>query len=160
MKKIFLIIFMIISLSSFSQINDKFDFRIDYPIIKTDTLGKKIVILTLEQAKYVDNRLDILNLLEKSNELTNDIDSVFIKIINEKEKVIANQGIKINKMDSLLVNKDEQVDNLKKQILLYQMSESTYILELENKNSEIDLHLDRIDKLEKKNLSKGFRNPR
>ena len=158
MKKILLLIFMMMSLLSFSQTIDMSLPQSDstyYPLVTTDSIGNKIVILTIEQAKYVDNQLDILNLLQESSDLINDIDSVCVKVINEKDDIIAKQDIKISKMDSLLVNRDEQIDNLKQQILVYQMSEMTYIQELQNKDSEIELHLDRISDLEKKTLWGG-----
>lgn len=158
MRKILLLIFMMMSLLSFSQTIDMSLSQIDstyYPLITTDSIGNKIVILTIEQAKYVDNQLDILNLLQESSDLINDIDSVCVKVINEKDFIIANQDIKISKMDSLLVNRDEQIDNLKQQIVTYQLSEYTYIQELRNKDSEIELHLNRIIDLEKKALLGG-----
>lgn len=159
MKKILITLaFMMVSFLSFSQVIDSLPVSDStyYPLITIDSLGNKIVILTMEQAKYVDNRLDILNLLQESSNLINDIDSICVKVINDKDDIIAKQGMKITKMDSLLINKDEQVDNLKRQVNTYQLSEFTYIQELNNKNTEIDLHLDRIDKLEKKNLWGGI----
>lgn len=170
MKRLIFITLMTLSLSVFSQSNENTilndsnetiitindSIAIEYPLISIDSLGNKIVILTMEQAKFIDNKLDVLNLLQDSDDLISDMDSICIKVINEKDQIIAKQDIKISKMDSLLVNRNDQIDNLKQQISIYEQSESILLQQLDNKDIVIDLHLDRIDKLEKKTLWGGI----
>jgi len=59
MKKFILTLMISLSsLLSFSQ-------TIDYPRIETDSLGNKVVVMTIEQAQKIDNNFEILNLLTK-----------------------------------------------------------------------------------------------
>lgn len=164
MKNILLILFMFFSISAFSQqipniasITDTSTVdSLSYPMINIDSLGNKIVILTLEQAKKIDNKLDLLELIRLSNNLSEDIDSVCVRVINEKNQVIADQDIQISKLDLLVSNKDEQIENLKRQISNQLLTIGTFQDELNNKDQEIQLHLDRISDLEKKTLWGGI----
>lgn len=170
MRSLILILLIFVSTSLFSQqvpniissvnntevvdSNDT-DSIISYPIVTLDSMGNKILILTIEQVRVIDNKLNILELLRQSNNLSENIDSVCIRVINEKNQVIANQDIQISKLDSLVSNKDDQIENLKMQIDAQLAIQSTFRMELDNKNKEINLHLERIDDLEKKVLWGG-----
>lgn len=164
MKNILLVIFVFLSISAFSQqipntasmTDTSVVYSISYPVITTDSLGNKIVILTLEQAKKIDNKLDLLELIRVSNNLSEDIDSVCVRVINEKNQVIANQDMQISNLDLLVSNKDEQIENLKRQINNQLLTMDTFQNELNNKDQEIQLHLDRINNLKKKTLWGGI----
>jgi peptidoglycan hydrolase CwlO-like protein len=139
MKNILTVLFIFIfCISSYSQV--------EYPRIEKDTLGQIVVIMTIEQAQDIDNRLELLSLFENLNAQIGDYDSLCIKVINEKDKVIATQDIKIENLNSLNDNKDAQIDNLKQQISEYQKKEATYQQEIENKDKEIKLHKEKISK--------------
>ena len=139
MKNILTVLFIFIfCISSYSQV--------EYPRIEKDTLGQVFVVMTIEQAQDIDNRLELLSLFENLNAQIGDYDSLCIKVINEKDKVIATQDIKIKNLNSLNDNKDAQIDNLKQQISEYQKKEATYQQEIENKDKEIKLHKEKIFK--------------
>jgi len=139
MKKILtLLTFLIISISSFSQI--------DYPRYDIDSLGQKVVVMTIEQAQILNNKAQLLALFEQLDAQINDYDSVCIKVINDKEIVIAKQDIQINNLKDLVNNKDQQIENLQEQIANYRLKEVIWAKEIENKDKEINLHLDKIRK--------------
>ena len=59
MKKILITMMLVLSsVLAFSQT--------DYTRIETDSLGKKVVVMTIEQAQKIDNNLEILQLMEKA----------------------------------------------------------------------------------------------
>jgi hypothetical protein len=68
MKNIFIIILSFFALFSSAQI--------DYPKYSVDSLGQKIVLLTIDQAMRLDNNSELLGLFEKLNSQISDYDSV------------------------------------------------------------------------------------
>jgi len=133
-----LLTFLIISITSFSQI--------DYPRFDIDSMGQKVVVMTIEQAQILNNKAQLLSLLEQLDVQINNYDSICIKVINEKEIVIAKQDIQINNLKELANNKDQQIENLQEQIANYKLKEDLLIKEIENKDKEINLHLNKIRK--------------
>lgn len=149
MKRILAILtFLIFSLSAYSQI--------DYPRFETDSLGQKVVLMTIEQAQKLDNNSDLLALFEKMNSDIINYDSICIKVVNEKEEIINMQSIQISKLKEALNNKDAQISNLQKTI--ENKDKSILILEktLENKDKEINLHLGEIKRVKTKTLVGGL----
>jgi hypothetical protein len=158
MKKFLLVILALLMVNSvYSQINtDSLVSPIGYPKLETDSNGVRVVIMTLEQAAKLDNKLDLLKLLEDYKLSVSNLDSIFVKVVVEKDNIIAMQNFQISKMSELLDNKDSQIENLRLQISNYVLKEITYESELRNKNKEIDLHLKRIRNLENKVLWGGI----
>lgn len=146
MKKLLLVISILISLFSFSQ---------DYPRHEIDSTGKAIVIMTLEQAQDLDNKAELLLLFEELNTGLLDYDSICIKVINDKDIVIAKQDLEIKKLKELSVNKDEQIENLQSQILDYKRQEVLSSELVNNKNLEIKEHKNKIKKLKTKMVIGG-----
>lgn len=133
---IFTIISTLISLSLYCQI--------DYPKYEIDSLGQKVIVMTIEQAQSLDNSTDLIPLLKKLNMQSNSSDSICIKVVNEKDVIIAKQEVQINQQKDLLSNKDQQIQNLKQTINEYKNKESLYQQEIKNKDAEINLHLKKI----------------
>jgi hypothetical protein len=136
MKNILVFIIFLLTFNLYSQT--------EYPKIEQDSSGQTVVLFTIEQAQEIDNKLELLSLFEKLNVQINDYDNICIKVINEKEDIIARQDIQINQLNLLIENKDSQINNLKQQIVDYQAKELTYQQELNNKDKEIKLHKDKI----------------
>lgn len=136
-RVIFLFTFILMSMSLLSQ-------TIEYPRYEVDSLGQKVVVMTIEQAQKLDNDTDLLALFEKLDSDLDDYDSLCVKVIAEKDVVIAQQTVQINQLKELNKNKDAQIDNLLAQINDYKNKEIGYIKEIANKNEEINLHLDKI----------------
>lgn len=114
MKNIILfLIGMMISLPIFSQ-------KISYPRYEIDSNGRKVVVMTIEQAQKLDNSTDLLKLIEELNINIGSYDSVCIKVINDKEKIIASQKIEIDIFKNIVNNRNEQIISLQNQILAYE----------------------------------------
>jgi len=139
MKKLLLAIFLIMcSAYSYAQIR--------YPKFATDSLGQKIVLLTIKQAQALDNQTDLLVLFKKMNQQIGSYDSTCIQVINEKDIVIAKQTLQINNLNESLLVKNKQyalqqksIDNLQEQI-------KSYKKESENDKISIDLYIKEIKK--------------
>lgn len=117
MKKFLtLIVGMILSLSAYSQYSQP---KIEYPRYETDSLGQQVLVMTIEQAQSLDNGTDLLVLLQKLNTQMGDYDSVCVKVINDKEQVIASQKMEIAKLKESLNNKDQQIKSLQGEVAAY-----------------------------------------
>ena len=86
--------------------------QIEYPRYEKDSLGQTIVLLTIEQAQALDNSTDLLALFEKLNSQITNYDSVCIKVVADKDKVIAEQTVQIGKLKENLNLKDQQISVL------------------------------------------------
>jgi hypothetical protein len=147
MKHILIILMMILSSKIFAQI--------EYPLFTVDSVGTKLVVLTLEQAQALDNKTDLLPLYEKMSTQINNVDSSCIRTIEEKDKTINSQDKLIKNKNSLIIGKDKEINNLNLQVSNYKITEETYKKEIENKNKEIDLHLNKIKRTKGKILIGG-----
>lgn len=92
---------------------------IEYPKYDVDSNGQQVLVMTIQQAQALDNSTDLLALLERLNTQINDYDSVCVKVINDKEAVIASQKIEISKLKQSLDNKDEQIKALQGEVASY-----------------------------------------
>lgn len=92
---------------------------IEYPKYDVDSNGQQVLVMTIQQAQSLDNSTDLLALLERLNTQINDYDSVCVKVINDKEAVIASQKIEISKLKQSLDNKDEQIKALQGEVASY-----------------------------------------
>jgi hypothetical protein len=132
MKKIILIISIILlSVCSYSQI--------DYPRYEVDSFGKTVVVMTIEQARRLDNSMDLLSLFEEMNSDLISYDSLCVKVINEKDKVISIQSMEISKLKENLNVKDAQITSLQNQIDLYVKNEILWGEQIKIKQDEIDI---------------------
>ena len=117
MKKFLtLIIGVILSLSAYSQYSQP---KIDYPRFEIDSLGQQVLVMTIEQAQNLDNGTDLLVLLQKQNTQMGQYDSVCVKVINDKEQVIASQKMEIAKLKESINNKDLQIKALQGEVVSY-----------------------------------------
>lgn len=117
MKKFLtLIIGMILSLSAYSQYSQP---KIEYPRFEIDSLGQQVLVMTIEQAQNLDNGTDLLVLLQKQNTQMSQYDSVCVKVINDKEQVIASQKMEIAKLKESINNKDLQIKSLQSEVDVY-----------------------------------------
>jgi len=121
----------------------------DYPALTQDSSGRDIVLLTIKQAQDLDNKADLLLLLEKVSMQMNTVDSFLVKVINDKNNVIAQQDLNLNELKYLIDTKDRQIINLRNTVIDYVNKEIKYRKELENKDVEIKLHTAEISKLKR-----------
>lgn len=147
-----LIVGFICSFSLFAQVSKP----IEYPRFETDSNGQQIVLMTIQQAQALDNGTDLLALLEKLNTQMGDYDSVCVKVINDKEAVIASQKIEISKLKESLNNKDQQIKSLQGEVASY--LKKILILEdqLTNRQQVIDEKDSQIRKMKTKMIFGGI----
>lgn len=139
MKKFLLVIFLIMcSAYSYAQIR--------YPKFATDSLGQKIVLLTIKQAQALDNQTDLLVLFKKMNQQIGSYDSTCIQVVNEKDVVIAKQTLQINTLNESLLVKTKQYTLQQKSISNLQEQIKSYKKEIENDKISIDLYIKEIKK--------------
>jgi uncharacterized protein (DUF3084 family) len=148
MKKFLaILIFLAFTLTSFAQI--------EYPRFETDSLGTKVVVMTIEQAQKLDNNSELLILFESLNAQIGEYDSVCVKVLNEKDQIINLQTIQISDLKKSLLTKDEKIANLQKS----SDEKDTKIVNLNtiitNKDAEINLHLDEMRRVKTKYLIGG-----
>ena len=84
----------------------------DYPRIETDSLGKKVVVMTIEQAQKIDNNLEILQLMEKAQLECDSLNMSYIRVIDNQGKQISLLELDIKHLKEQLNSKDEQITNL------------------------------------------------
>ena len=132
-----IIMFLFMSFASFSQ-------DIEYPRYEVDSLGQKVVVMTIEQAQKLDNNSDLLSLFEQLNSQIGSYDSVCVQTINDKNIVISEQKVLIEELKSSLDTKDDAIENLQKQVTKYQVNEVILNDQIENLNHQIDLKDDKI----------------
>lgn len=117
-----------------------------YPKIETDSLGNKVVVMTIEQAQKLDNNTDLLVLFQKLDADLGSYDSMCVKVINEKDVVIASQTVQIESLKSSVKIKDEKVTELQKEVAQHLLKIGSLQSEIDNKNTEINLHKGQITK--------------
>lgn len=107
MKKILFLLTFLISLISFSQ---------TYPRIEKDSTGRKIVILTYEQAQKIDNAFELLSLLEKAGAECDSLTLSYVKVINklENQVILLESDVKLYK--NQVFDKDSQILNLQQRL--------------------------------------------
>lgn len=109
MKRLLIALFFLLSINSYAQI--------EYPRYEKDSLGQTIVLLTIEQAQALDNSSDLLALFVKLDSQITNYDSVCIKVVADKDKVISGQTVQISNLKENLEIKDQQIANLQATIV-------------------------------------------
>jgi len=112
MKKFILSLILIFSIQSFAFS------QTGYPRYEKDSLGNHVVVMTVEQAQILDNQTDLLYLFEQLNSQIVNYDSVCIKVIKEKDNVILEQTVAINKLKEIVSAKNDEVEILKKKLVV------------------------------------------
>lgn len=126
MKKLLFALMFLVTSSVFAQI--------EYPRHEKDSLGQSVVIMTVEQAQALDNSTDLLVMFEKLNSQIAEYDSVCLKVIADKDRIIAAQTIQIAKLKETCDNKDQQIIDLQK--IISKREETIVNLDLQLKKSE------------------------
>ena len=116
MKKLLSLLFIMLSSVMMSQI--------EYPRIETDSLGQRVVVMTVEQAQKLDNDTDLLNEFRKLGD-ANELEKIaYIKVIDANEKVIASQKIEIAKLNVVIGDKSNEITELKNRLNEYAVNNS------------------------------------
>ena len=134
MRKLFTILMTLIFTTMFSQITQE----IKYPRFEKDSLGQKVIIMTIPQAMKLNNNSNILEKFEKLQEEMQDYENICVKVINEKDEVIAKLDVVISKQDQQLVTKDEKIKALQGEILAWMEKNNVLEKQLANRQQVID----------------------
>lgn len=141
MKKLGLLILIIFILgmnfSSLSQDGDSSSVQ-EYPkpyIVNGDTLGG---ILTMKQLQKIDKDQQLLEMYRDLLSSYQESDEFCIKIVDEYDNKISVLNIKVEKLQSVIDDKDQIISNLKDKISLYEDNEDHYDKKLNNKDKIIE----------------------
>jgi hypothetical protein len=131
-KLISLLVFLVFTLTLSAQ-------SIEYPRYEVDSLGQKVIVLTIEQAQKLDNNSDLLLLLEKYAQQIAEYDSICVKTVNDKQKVIDLQKVEIKTLKENLAIKDKEIENLQKRVNEYIIKEAFWTEQMKLKDETIEI---------------------
>ena len=147
MKSILTFIFLVMTYISFSQ---------DYPKIEIDSIGRKVVVITYEQAQKVDNVFEIQILLEKAGAECDSLNLSYVKVIDNFKKQVSLLEVNINLYKGQIVDKDRQLENLQQRLLNCETNVSVCDEQISVKNEQIVLLKKEIRSLKiKRNIAYG-----
>jgi predicted nucleic acid-binding Zn-ribbon protein len=136
----------------FSQVTQE----IKYPRFEKDSLGQKVIIMTIPQAMKLNNNSNILEKFEKLQAEMQDYENICIKVIDEKDKVIARLDVVITKQDGQLVAKDEKIEALQGEILSWMEKNNVLEKQLANRQEVIDEKDKQLSRLKTKMVVGGI----
>jgi chromosome segregation ATPase len=145
---LFIIMDILIISNSFSQK--------EYPRIEVDSSGKKLVVMTYEQAQKVDNTFELVKLLEKAGTECDSLTLSYIKVIDKLEKniTVLEDDIKLNK--DQIISKDDQIGNLQNRLKNCEENSSSCDEQITTRDGQIKLLKDEITTLKtKRNVAYG-----
>jgi uncharacterized protein (DUF3084 family) len=136
----------------FSQVTQK----IKYPRFEVDSLGQKVIVMTIPQAMKLNNNSNILEKFEQLQAEMQDYENICIKVINEKDEVIAKLDVVITKQDSQLVKKDEKINALQQEIIGWMQKNQVLQTEVVNRQKVIDEKDKQLSRLKTKMVVGGI----
>jgi hypothetical protein len=152
MKKLFTLLMTLVFTTMFSQVTQK----IKYPRFEVDSLGQKVIVMTIPQAMKLNNNSNILEKFEQLQAEMQDYENICIKVINEKDEVIAKLDVVITKQDSQLVKKDEKINALQQEIIGWMQKNQVLQTEVVNRQNVIDEKNKQLSRLKTKMVVGGI----
>jgi uncharacterized protein (DUF3084 family) len=143
---------MLVFTTMFSQVTPE----IKYPRFEKDSLGQKVIIMTIPQAMKLNNNSNILEKFEQLQAEMKDYENICVKVINEKDEVIAKLDVVITKQDGQLVVKDEKIKALQGEILAWMEKTGALEKQLANRQQVIDEKDKQLRKLKTKMVITGI----
>lgn len=134
MKKILVILTTLILTSAFAQVTPE----IKYPRFEVDSLGQKVIVMTIPQAMKLNNNSDLLEKFEAQDIRMKEYETLCVKVISEKDVVIAKLSVIINRQDGQLLVKDEKIKSLQGEILGWMERNKVLESQLANRQEVID----------------------
>ena len=134
MRKLFIILMTLTFATMFSQVTQ----QIRYPRFEVDSLGQKVVVMTIPQAMKLNNNSNILTKFEQLEAEMQDYENMCIKVVNEKDEVIVKLNVVITKQDQQLIIKDEKINALQEEILAWMQKNKVLESQLTNIQEVID----------------------
>jgi hypothetical protein len=119
---------------TFSQVTTE----IKYPKFEVDSLGQKVIVMTIPQAMKLNNNTDLLNKFEAQGIKMKEYETLCVRVISEKDVVIAKLNATIVKQEDQLSEKDGKIKALQGEILGWMERNKVLELQLANRNQIID----------------------
>lgn len=146
MKKLLTLLSLLISVTLFSQVTQE----IKYPRFEVDSLGQKVVVMTIPQAMKLNNNSDLLEKFEKLSIEMKEYETLCVKVISEKDEVIAKLNITIGKLEGQLVIKDDKIKDLQGEVLSWMQRNKVLEEQLKNVNEQNDIKDRQIGRMKTK----------
>ena len=121
-------------MATFSQVTS----GIKYPKFEVDSLGQKVIVMTIPQAMKLNNNSDLLNKFEAQGIKMKEYETLCVRVISEKDIVIAKLNTTIIKQENQLSEKDEKIKALQGEILGWMERNKVLESQLANRNQIID----------------------
>ena len=135
MRRLLVILMTLCFSTIFAQLTKP---KIEYPRYEIDSLGQKVVTMTIQQAMKLDNDSELLSLFKKQSIEMADYETLCIKVISDKDDVIAKLNISIGRLDNQLTTKDEKIVTLQNEILEYVKNNGILQEQVNNRQKSID----------------------
>jgi peptidoglycan hydrolase CwlO-like protein len=146
MKNLLTLLTLLISVTLFAQVTPE----IKYPKFEIDSLGQKVVVMTIPQAMKLNNSSDLLEKFEKLSIEMKEYETLCVKVISEKDEAIAKLNITVGKLEGQLVIKDGKITDLQGEILSWMQRNQVLESQLANQKEQIDIKDKQIGKMKTK----------
>lgn len=133
MKLLLTLMITMLSFVSFSQA------MLEYPRIETDSLGRKVVIMTVEQAQKIDNNFEILALLTRQGSECDSLNVAYLKVIDNQGRQISLLELSVTELKNQIKDKDSQIVNLQTQLANEEKSNDLCEKQKENNEAQIKI---------------------
>jgi anion-transporting ArsA/GET3 family ATPase len=151
MKKIYVILMTLVLTTMFSQVTPE----IKYPRFEVDSLGQKVIVMTIPQAMKLNNNSDLLKKFEAQDIKIKEYETLCVKVISEKDVVISKLTVTIGQQDGQLIVKDEKIKSLQGEILGWMEKNKVLETQLANRQDVIDEKNKQLGKLKTKMVIGG-----
>ena len=111
---------------------------IKYPKFEVDSLGQKVIVMTIPQAMKLNNNSDLLEKFEAQDIKIKEYETLCVKVISEKDNVIAKLNVTIGHQDGQLLVKNEKIKSLQGEILGWMERNGILEKQLANRQQVID----------------------
>lgn len=149
MKKLILIIIAILSMFSISYSQEEV-----YPKYVSDSTGT-YVLMTVEQARQIDNDLELLYTLQGVMQSSIEGGEICIKVIDKLKREVELLNLKIGKLEEINERKSDKIDKLNRKIDELSKKGDLYETQIGN-SEEIIKEKDNIIKKQKRQKIVAF----
>jgi hypothetical protein len=151
MKTFFTLLMTLVLTSMFSQVTPE----IKYPRFEVDSLGQKVMVMTIPQAMKLNNNSDLLKKFEDQDIKMKEYETLCVKVISEKDVVIAKLNLTIGKHDGQLLVKNEKIESLQGEILEWMKRNNILEKQVANRQEVIDEKDNQLRRLKTKMIVGG-----
>lgn len=135
MRKIFTVLMTLVLMTGFAQLTPYNGIK--YPKFEIDSLGQKVIVMTIQQAMKLNNNSDLLEKFQNQDIKIKEYETLCVKVIGEKDEVISKLNMTISKQDGQLLIKDEKIGSLQNEIISWMEKKKVLESELVNRQKVI-----------------------